>query len=237
MTERTTPAGVDAPEPLAPDAAPGSGKGSGNGSANGSGTGSVTTLARLTARDLVNVAIFAVIYFAIVYAIAMLGIINPLVMLLTLPLSVIAAGIPYMLFLTRVRRPGMITLFGFVIGVLYLLAGHPWISTLVTVAVAILAEVIVRLGQYRSRRAAIGAHAVFSLWFVGPMIPLMLNREEYLGSPGMQAMGPEYVAEFDRVFTTTALAIYGGATVVCGLLGGLLGAYLLRKHFTRAGLA
>lgn len=49
---------------------------------------------RFTARDLLNTAVFAVLYAVIVYAIAMLGIISPLVMLLTLPLSAIAAGIP-----------------------------------------------------------------------------------------------------------------------------------------------
>jgi energy-coupling factor transport system substrate-specific component len=47
---------------------------------------------RMSARDLLNVAIFAVIYFVVVYAIALLGIINPLVMMLTLPLSIIVAG-------------------------------------------------------------------------------------------------------------------------------------------------
>lgn len=66
---------------------------------------------RFSARDLLNVAI----YFVIVFAIAMLGIISPLVMLFTLPLSAIAAGIPYMLFLTRVRHAGMVALFGIVL--------------------------------------------------------------------------------------------------------------------------
>ncbi|WP_422771419.1 MptD family putative ECF transporter S component [Plantactinospora sp. WMMC1484] len=191
----------------------------------------------LTARDLLNVAIFAVIYFVTVYAIALLGIINPLVMLLTLPLSIVVAGIPYMLFLTRVRHAGMVTLFGAAIGVLYLLGGHPWISTLVTIAVALLAEVVLWAGRYRSRAAAIVAYAVFSLWYIGPMLPLLTNRAEYLDSPGMRAMGPEYVASFDRTVSTTVLWAYNVSTLVCGLLGGLLGVYLLKKHFTRAGLA
>lgn len=190
-----------------------------------------------SARDLLNVAIFAVIYFVIVYAIAMLGIINPLVMLLTLPLSIVVAGIPFMLFLTRVRHAGMVTLFGMVIGLLYLVGGHPWISTLVTIAAALLADVVMWAGRYRSRWAAIWAYAVFSLWYVGPLIPLLMNREEYLDSVGMQSMGPDYVAEFNEVVSTTAVWIFNGSTLVFGLLGGLLGAALLKKHFTKAGLA
>jgi energy-coupling factor transport system substrate-specific component len=191
----------------------------------------------MSARDLLNVAIFAVIYFVVVYAIAMLGIISPLVMLLTLPLSIVVAGIPYMLFLTRVRHAGMVALFGTAIAVLYLISGQPLISTFLTVVVSVAAEAILWAGRYRSRWAAIGAYAVFSLWFIGPMLPLALNRAEYLSSPGMQAMGADYVAEFDRTVSATALWLYCLSTVVCGLIGGLLGAAALRKHFTRAGLA
>lgn len=190
-----------------------------------------------SARDLLNVAIFAVIYFVVVYAIAMLGIISPLVMLLTLPLAVVAGGIPYLLFMTRVRHAGMVTLFGTTVAILYLLSGQPWVSTLLTIAVSIVADLICRASGYRSTRAAIVGYTVFSLWFIGPMIPLLVNRAEYLSTPGMQMMGPEYVAAFDQVVSVTALAIYAVGTVVCGVLGGLLGAKLLGKHFEKAGLA
>lgn len=193
--------------------------------------------ARFSARDLLSVAIFAVIYFVIVYAIAMLGIISPLVMLLTLPLSIIAAGIPFLLFLTRVKHAGMVTLFAIVLGALYVAMGHPLLSFVVTVVAALGAEAILWAGRYRSRWSAIWAYAVFSLWFIGPMLPLLLNRSEYLNSPGMQMMGPEYVAAFDQTVSVTALWIYNASTLLCGLLGGLLGSAMLRKHFTRAGLA
>jgi energy-coupling factor transport system substrate-specific component len=191
----------------------------------------------MSARDLLNVAIFAVIYFVIVFAIAMLGIINPLVMLLSLPLSIIVAGIPFVLFLTRVRHAGMVTLFGTVVALLYLISGHPWISTLLTIAVSLGAEAVLWAGRYRSRWSTIGAYAVFSVWYLGPMLPLLMNRSEYLNSPGMQAMGPEYVAAFDETVTVTALWIYTASALVSGLIGGLVGAFLLKKHFTRAGLA
>ncbi|HEY0187314.1 MAG TPA: MptD family putative ECF transporter S component [Cellulomonas sp.] len=192
---------------------------------------------RLSARDLMNVAIFAVIYFVVVYAVAMLGVISPLVMLLTLPLAIVVAGIPYLLFLTRVKHPGVVTLFGVVVGLLYLVMGQPWISTLLTVVVSVLADLVLRAGRYRSRWAAIWAYTVFSIWFAGPLLPLLMNRAEYLASPGMAAMGQDYVDSFDQVFTVGALWAYNGATVVCGVLGGLLGTLLLKKHFTRAGLA
>ena len=68
------------------------------------------------ARDFLTVAIFAVIYIVVIFAVAMLGIISPVVMVITLPLAPLVAGIPYMLFLSRVRHGGMVTLFGIVFG-------------------------------------------------------------------------------------------------------------------------
>jgi energy-coupling factor transport system substrate-specific component len=172
-----------------------------------------------------------------VFAINMLGLISPLVMLVILPLSVIAAGIPFMLFLTRVKHAGMVTLFGTVTALLFLMSGQPWQSTVLTVVVSVIADLILAGGGYRSKWAAIWAYTVFTLWYVGPWIPMLLNREEYLSSPGMQMMGDEYVANFDQVVSNSALGVYCVATVVCGLVGGLLGSAMLKKHFVKAGLA
>lgn len=196
-----------------------------------------TVSVRFSARDLLNVAIFVVIYFVIVYAIAMLGIVSPLVMLVTLPLAAIAAGIPYLLFLTRVRQPGMVALFGTVLALLFLMTGQPWQSTLVTIALSLVAEVVLRAGGYRSKWAAIWTYVVFSAWFAGPWIPFFLDRDEYLRGTGSQAMGEAYMQSFAQVVTVPAVLIMVAATLVCGLLGALLGTALLRKHFQKAGLA
>lgn len=197
----------------------------------------VTRRKGFSARDLLNIAIFAVIYFVVIFAVSMLGILGPVVMLVTLPLAVIVAGIPYMLFLTRVKRPGLVTLFGVLTALFFLMVGQPWQSTMLTIVVSALADVVLTSGKFRSKWAAIWAYTVFTLWFIGPWIPLFINREEYFESPGMQAMGEEYVAAFAAVVTTPAVVISLVAVVVCGVIGGLLGSAMLRKHFVKAGLA
>lgn len=195
------------------------------------------TSLRFSARDLVNVAIFAVIYFVIVFAVAMLGIISPLVMVITLPLTPIVAGIPYLLFLTRVRHSGMVTLFGVVIALLYLMMGHPWQSTVVTIVVSILADLVFAAGRYRSKWAAIWAHTVFSVWFVGPWIPFFLDRNGYLLAESKGSMGAAYMAQFADLITYPVVIGMVVASVICGFLGGLLGTRMLRRHFLKAGLA
>jgi len=167
----------------------------------------------------------------------MLGIISPLAMLITLPLAPIIAGIPYMLFLTRVRHAGLVTLFGVVVALVYLLMGHPWQSTVLTIVTSLLAELVLWAGKYRSKWAAIWAYTVFSVWFVGPWIPFFLDPAGYLRAQATGSMGADYMEQFADVVTVPAILVMVGIGIVCGFLGGLLGTALLRKHFVKAGLA
>lgn len=192
---------------------------------------------RFSARDLVNVAIFAVIFIIVSYAVGMIGIISPLTWLLIVPVSIVANGVPFMLFVTRVRHPGMVTLFGLVVGLFFLLSGNTLVSTVGIGVVAVLAELVLWAGRYRSRWAAIWAYTIFSLGFFTPFLPLLYDREGYFSSPGWTAMGEEYVRASDALLTGPVLGGLALAIVVAGFVGALVGSSILRKHFVRAGLA
>lgn len=189
------------------------------------------------ARDFLNVAIFAVIYIVVVFAVAMLGIISPLVMVITLPLAPLIAGIPYMLFLSRVRHGGMITLFGIVFGLASMGWGHPWQSALVIVGFSLIGEIVMYAGQYRSKWAAIWTYTIFSAWMIGPWIPFFLDPSGYTAQQATQSMGSDYAEQMEVVLTGPIVLGVWGAGIVFGFLGGLLGAAVLRKHFVKAGLA
>ncbi|MEZ5088445.1 MAG: MptD family putative ECF transporter S component [Micropruina sp.] len=107
---------------------------------------------RFSARDLVGVAIFAVIFIVVTYAIGMLGVISPLTWLVVVPTATLANGVTFMLFVTRVRHAGMITLLALVIALFYLLTGNSVLSTIGIMAVGALADLVAFLGRYRSRR-------------------------------------------------------------------------------------
>ncbi|RCS61258.1 MptD family putative ECF transporter S component [Microbacterium sp. JB110] len=200
------------------------------------GTGRRLSL-RFTARDLTGIAIFAVIMIVVTYAIGMLGIFSPLVWLTIVPISVLVNGIVFMLFLTRVKHAGMVTLLGIVVALFYLLTGNTIFSTIGIIMLAILAEVVLWVGGYRSRWAAIWAYTIFALSFFTPFLPLVFDRENYLRSPSFTTMGEEYVTGADALTTLPVLGVLAIGVAVAGFLGGLLGSAVLRKHFVRAGLA
>ncbi|MGO2745367.1 MptD family putative ECF transporter S component [Microbacterium sp.] len=200
------------------------------------GTGRRISL-RFTARDLTGTAIFAVIMIVVTYAIGMLGIFSPLVWLAIVPISVLVNGIVFMLFLTRVKHAGMVTLLGVVVALFYLLTGNTIFSTIGIIMLAVLAEVVLWVGDYRSRWVAIWAYTIFALSFFTPFLPLVFDRENYLRSPSFTTMGEEYVTGADALTTLPMLGVLAIGVAVAGFLGGLLGSAVLRKHFVRAGLA
>ena len=64
-------------------------------------------LNKLEGKDLVNIGIYCAIFFIIVMVVSFLGFIPVMIPLLTV-FCPLAGGIPFMLFLTKVKKFGMI---------------------------------------------------------------------------------------------------------------------------------
>jgi energy-coupling factor transport system substrate-specific component len=80
-------------------------------------TSSINSKNRINAKDLINVGIFAVLYGVVCMAVSMLGFIPVFIPLLAV-LIPFFGGIPYMLFLTRVKKFGMIWIMAVIMGIL-----------------------------------------------------------------------------------------------------------------------
>ena len=204
-------------------------------SADGSG-GSRFSLA-MSGRDLMTIGIFLAIYIVLYFAITMFGFLNPVMMLVTLGLSIVVGAIPFMLFLARVKHAGMVALFTIVLGILLLVIGYPPLSIVILVALAVVVELVLAATGYRSRWAGVLSYTIFSVWNTAPLLPLFYDRQGYFSSPSMSRMGPEYTARLDAFLSPGVLIGFDIAAVVLGFIGGVIALRLLRKNFARAGLA
>ena len=190
----------------------------------------------LEPKDLITVGIFTALYFVVFFGFGMLGFFGPAVHAVGIVLGSLANGIVFALYVTRIRKPGMVFLTAIVSSLLMVLTGHAW-TTLITAAVfSVLAEVVLARGHYRSARASIIAYGVFSLWVAGPILPLYLQHDAYIANIGEQ-MGEDYARAWDTLFSPTFMAGLLVAVFLASCLGGLLGQKMLRKHFVRAGIA
>ena len=204
-------------------------------SAGGSG-GSRFSLA-MSGRDLMTIGIFLAIYIVLYFAITMFGFLNPVMMLVTLGLSIVVGAIPFMLFLARVKHAGMVALFTIVLGILLLVIGFPPLSIGILVALSVVVEIVLAVTGYRSRWAGVLSYTIFSVWNTAPLLPLFYDRQGYFSSPSMSRMGPEYAARLDAFLSPGVLIGFDIAAVLLGLIGGVIALRLLRKNFARAGLA
>lgn len=189
---------------------------------------------KLQGKDLIQVGIFTAIYFVVVFAMAMLGYI-PIFMPLLCVLVPIIGGIPFMLFLTKVKKFGMIMIMSIIMGILMLLTGMSYHSIYIGAISGLIAEIVYKSGQYKSSSKAVLTCGFFSIWVWGNFVPFFTNIEGYFAT--RQDYGQEYIDALTRLMPMWMFPTLLIAAFISGIIGGLLGRAVLRKHFMKAGIA
>ena len=188
---------------------------------------------KLNGKDLINVGIYSAIYFVIVFVVAMLGVIPVFYPMLTVFVPLIG-GIPFMMFLTKVEKFGMIWIMSIIMGIMMLLTGMSYYALAVGVFTGLIAELIYKSGKYKSSVKAILTYGVFGIWIWGNYLLFFLDRESYYAM--RQDLGQEYLMKLSNMLPMWMCPVMLIACVVCGLLGGVFGKKLLKKHFIKAGI-
>ncbi|WLI75260.1 MptD family putative ECF transporter S component [Kosakonia sp. H02] len=188
------------------------------------------------AQELIALGVFAVMMVAIDMAVNMLAVFSPFLIPLTKSLSGMIAGIPFMLWLTRVTQKGLISLMALVLAAVAVLAGD-YVLTLVSALLAGgLADVICRAAKKSQRRSGlILGYGIFNLWSVGALLPLLFMRPQ-IEAQVAQQLGQEYASRFSAFYSAPVIGWTLAGMFACGVLGAVIGLNLLNKHFVRAGL-
>ncbi len=189
----------------------------------------------IQAKDLINVGIFTAIMFVVTMAAAMLGYIPVFIPLLSVLVPVIG-GIPFMLFLTKVKKFGLVTIMAVLIGIVVALMGMGVWVILTAPLFGVLADLVLKSGSYSSVKKSIFGYGIFSMWVIGNFIPIVITRGNYYDML-ISGYGREYADTLMGYIPDWSLLPLLAASFVSGLLGALLGRSLLKKHFIRAGIA
>lgn len=189
---------------------------------------------KLTGKDLINVGIYAAIYYAIVFIIAMLGMVPVLYPMLVVFCPIIG-GIPFMLFLTKVKKTGMIFIMSILMGLMMLISGMGIYPLIVSILSGLISEIIYRKDNYSSAKMAVLTNATFSLWVWAGFLLLFLNRTSFLASRA-ESIGQEYVDALNKLTPDWLCPVLLVICFICGIIGGLLGKKMMSKHFKKAGV-
>jgi energy-coupling factor transport system substrate-specific component len=190
---------------------------------------------RIQAKDLVNVGIYAAIYLVITCILSFTSLIPILHPLLAI-ICPIVGGIPFMLFLTKTKKFGMITLMGIIMGVVMLLTGMGYFCLFTGPAAGCLADIVSSTGNYKSVKKSILSCGIFSLWYLGNYLASFIIRESHYQHV-LKSFGKEYADTYMSFYPNWMLLVLLIMCFTGGILGGLAGKGLLKKHFERAGIA
>ena len=187
-------------------------------------------------KDLITVGIFTALYFAVIFAVACLGFI-PIFMVFVPRIGPIIAGIPLMLYYSKIKHFGMITITSVIIGILMFIVGHPYPIFIFCIGSGLLTELVLKSGKYKSINACVLGSATFSCWLLGMVIAFFFGfREDYFASI-VDGYGQEYVTSMMKYTPTWVFYTMVAMCLVGGAIGGLLGSKVLKKHFRKAGMA
>lgn len=191
---------------------------------------------KLDVRDLVNAGLFSILIFIVLLVGGVIGFIPTLIPAMPF-FQGIVAGPVYMLYSTKIKKTGMVFIETAVVSLAFFALGHgPWV--ILTGAIAgILAEVVLKRGDYKSIKHARYAFVVQTLWGLGNWLPIFLARDSYIQTLIDMGYGEEYALKMMSVlpnWSLIPLILFGMIGIY---IGCTIGIKMLKKHFVKAGMA
>ena len=191
---------------------------------------------KLSVKELINVGLFSVIYFIMFTISGILGYIPICVVILPL-IAGILGGIPFVLFTIKEQKFGAVTLMGVIAGLFTFLVGQTWLSVVFGLVFGLLADLIMRSGQYKSWTKNMLGYSVFTLWTVGTMLPMWIMRETFFAGYRENGGTDAYINAVMKLTPNYMILVVIVLALVGGILGACLGKSVLKKHFEKAGIA
>lgn len=189
---------------------------------------------KLNGKDLINVGIYAAIYCVITTAVAMLGFI-PIMLPLLAVICPLVGSIPMMLFMTKVKKFGMVTLMGTILGLFLWLTGMGYWPAVFGVICGLLADLLDKSGNYKSATRIVIGNGIFHIILFANMLPLYLDAEGYFST--RQDFGQEYISSLTNIMQPWTAPVLLIGSFTAGIIGALIGRKLMKEHFIKAGIA
>ncbi len=188
---------------------------------------------KLNSRDLINIGIFTAIICVITMIVMPIGFF-PVLMPLYCVFIPLLSGIPYMLFVTKVKKLGMVTIMSVLLGIFLLCTGMGIYAIPVAMITGLISDILLRVGHYSSLKMSVISCGVFSIWCFASFIPLIFLAESFWEQNA--AYGEEFINTAKEIFHLWMAPVLVLCCMVFGMLGAFFGSHLLKKHFVKSGI-
>lgn len=133
---------------------------------------------KLQGKDLINIGIFTAIYFIVIFAAASIGFIPIFIPLISVIVPLVG-GIPMMLFFSKIKKFGMLTICGVLLGIIMLLTGMGYWCIPTGLIFGLISDFMMKACDYKNAKREVLIHGVFSMWVIGAFIPIVVTRDAY----------------------------------------------------------
>jgi energy-coupling factor transport system substrate-specific component len=189
---------------------------------------------KINAKDLINVGIYTALYLVMYFVLGMLNAI-PIFYPILLVLSPIVTAIPFMLFLTKVKKPGMVFIMSLILGVFWFMMGYTWLPVVSYIIFGLIAEIIFKKGEYKNFKLITIGYWMFSCGSLGCQAPIWLMTDSYMVYV-RDYMGEQYANQLAHYMPSWMGIAAFGLVLIGAVIGASLGKKMLKKHFERAGI-
>ena len=191
----------------------------------------------LSGRDFITIGIFSAIYFVLNLAAMITGFV-PVLWLLLPGVAGVVTGIPFMLMVSKVRKPGAILIMGAITALLYFVTGQFTVLLLITFAIAcILSEVYRAATKYDNSFVHMTiSFILFCYGMLGSPLAIWVYKESFLIQIQQNGMSAEYVNALSGLISTPMLMALCISLIIGGIIGAFIAKGLFRKHFKKAGI-
>ena len=188
---------------------------------------------KITAKDLMYAGAFAAIYIVLMLIIVMVSGIVPILYVLS-PITVGAVcGTVYMLSVLKVRRFGAALIMGVLFAAIACSANI--MGLIIAICTSLLAELVLFLGKYRSKKMYMLSFVAFNLNMACPFSMLIFARDKFF-EISTQYRGEESTAALKAVLPEGMYFAIVGFAIIGGIIGAFIANRLIKKHFKKAGV-
>lgn len=200
-------------------------------------TTQTVTSKKLKGKDLITIGIFSAIYFVINFIFMLAGGLHPIMWIMMPGFIALFTGVPYMILMSKVQKPGAVLIMGLITGLIYFVTGMFTVVILISFASAcVLAELIRLAVKYKSFTGNAISFAVFSVGMIGSPLPIWLFKDSFFEQISSQGMSADYLSVLSSLATGGMLVVMVLAPAVLGIVGALIAKGLFKKHFVKAGI-
>jgi len=191
---------------------------------------------KLKGKDAITIGIYSAIYFVMNFAAMMTGLI-PLLWILLPGTVAILTGIPFLLMVVKVPKPGAVLIMGLITAFLYFVTGQFTVLILITMLIAcVVSEAYRYITKYNLKFSnLVVAFILFGYGMAGSPLALFVYRESFLAQIS-ETMSQEYVVAISSYITTPMLILLLVSPIAGGFFGALIAGGIFKKHFKKVGI-